>query len=492
VGNGTLQAIKLEEGTSTARLPVVIAEGIILSNSLGCLQSIIGSSRKRRIGTRTMMHIIYCCYFCCCCWCFPGNFVSVVNAAADGRHTSNYAVILSASRYWFNYRHNSNALSIYKLLKQNGFDDENIILMLADDFITNPRNPVKNGIFTKPGVTQQLQQQQQHLVNSILDPIDTEIDYRGEDVTVQNFVNVLLGIQPANMPHVPVLQTDEDSHILIYMTGHGGDQFFKFLDIEEILATQLSTTFRQMHQHKRYREILVVADTCQAYTMGDYINNNETTPNITIIGSSLKGQSSYAHHADPYLGLSVIEKYTYHFIEYITRNDMKLQKSIKHDMIDPYTYQQQRANIGYTDTYSIRKVDDIPMADFFANVQWKQNEIRKIQRNEDRFLHNNLQLISTETFEFFSQLISTDLFTSDHSITLKEVNQDDTNENIVKLNKSSCRGSNSCDVNTKREQQAKKDDAMYYNSMMEPKDTVFRILVLVILVSTFFISRRRW
>jgi hypothetical protein len=44
------------------------------------------------------------------------------------------------SRFWFNYRHVSNALSMYQLVKQLGVPDDQIILMLADDMPSNGRN----------------------------------------------------------------------------------------------------------------------------------------------------------------------------------------------------------------------------------------------------------------------------------------------------------------------------------------------------------------
>ena len=44
-------------------------------------------------------------------------------------HPSNiHAVLVSTSRYWFNYRHAINALGMYELFRKNGIPDENIIL----------------------------------------------------------------------------------------------------------------------------------------------------------------------------------------------------------------------------------------------------------------------------------------------------------------------------------------------------------------------------
>jgi glycosylphosphatidylinositol transamidase (GPIT) subunit GPI8 len=96
-------------------------------------------------------------------------------------HTSNYAVIVSSSRYWFNYRHAANALSIYQLLRRYGFSDENIILMIADEYAVNPRNPAKNKMYnTAASDTRTSKGARRNRPSLHTD--DIEIDYRGEDV----------------------------------------------------------------------------------------------------------------------------------------------------------------------------------------------------------------------------------------------------------------------------------------------------------------------
>lgn len=55
-------------------------------------------------------------------------------------------------------------------------------------------------------------------------------------------------------PDTPVskrLDTNERSNIFIYMTGHGGDEFLKFQDNEEISAFDIADAFQQMHTQKR-------------------------------------------------------------------------------------------------------------------------------------------------------------------------------------------------------------------------------------------------
>ncbi|GKY90885.1 hypothetical protein MPSEU_000061300 [Mayamaea pseudoterrestris] len=274
------------------------------------------------------------------------------SASSTATHTSNHAVIVSSSRYWFNYRHTTNALSIYQLLKRNGIPDDNIVLMLADEYAINDRNVYKNRLLTK-GRTG----------DSIYDS-DTQIDYRGDDVSVDNFLRVLRG-----QPHessLPVLQSNQHSHVLIYLTGHGGNQFFKFQDVEEITSQQLARAVAGMHERSKYQEVLIVADTCQAYTLADHM---EQVPNVTIIASSLKGESSYAHHVDGDLGLSVTERYTAAMVDYLKAMPEHLQVSLQQGLVDPYPFRVQRAHIGANDASAVRKLDEALVSEFFANVE---------------------------------------------------------------------------------------------------------------------------
>lgn len=45
------------------------------------------------------------------------------NDSSSGQHTNNWAVIVDTSRFWFNYRHAANVLSIYRSVKRLGIPD---------------------------------------------------------------------------------------------------------------------------------------------------------------------------------------------------------------------------------------------------------------------------------------------------------------------------------------------------------------------------------
>ena len=97
-------------------------------------------------------------------------------------HTSNWAVLVCTSAYWYNYRHMANALSFYHTVKRLGIPDSRIVLMLADDVACNARNAHPAQVFND----------ERHALNVY--GADVEVDYRGHEVTVESFMRVLTGV----------------------------------------------------------------------------------------------------------------------------------------------------------------------------------------------------------------------------------------------------------------------------------------------------------
>lgn len=159
---------------------------------------------------------------------------------ALSEHTSNWAVLVGTSRFWFNYRHLANVLSLYRTVKRLGIPDSQIILMLPDDMACNPRNAFPGAVYNNADRALDL------YGNNI------EVDYRGYEVTVENFIRLMTDRVGEDMPRSKRLLTDERSNILVYMTGHGGNEFLKFQDAEEISAFDLADAFEQMWEKKRY------------------------------------------------------------------------------------------------------------------------------------------------------------------------------------------------------------------------------------------------
>lgn len=204
--------------------------------------------------------------------------VATLLCFSNAIHTSNWAVLVSTSRFWFNYRHLANVLSLYRTVKRLGIPDSQIILMLPDDMACNPRNSFPGSVFNDKSRDLDLYDDKgDEGMGGI------EVDYRGYEVTVENFIRLLTDRWPADYPRSKRLMTDDRSNILIYMTGHGGNEFLKFQDAEEISSFDLGDAFEQMWEKKRY-------DALQSFAL-TWLTRTQI-PRVTVHDRYMPGQ----HH----------------------------------------------------------------------------------------------------------------------------------------------------------------------------------------------------
>ncbi|XP_078493754.1 GPI-anchor transamidase [Ciona intestinalis] len=276
----------------------------------------------------------------------------VTDHFSGSRHTNNWAVLVCTSRFWFNYRHIANALSVYRSVKRLGIPDSQIILMLADDMACNPRNP-------RPGKVYNNKNEAIDVYGS-----DVEVDYRGYEVTVENFIRVLTGRLPPDTPRSKRLNTDDRSNVLVYMTGHGGEDFLKFQDAEEIANVELADAFEQMWQRRRYNELLFIIDTCQAVSMFQRFYS----PNLVGIASSQIGEDSLSHHVDPAIGVYIIDRYTYHLLEFLEKVKPGSSKTMQ-QLMKVCPRHQCISTPGYSTHLFPRPMNQTLISDFFGSVR---------------------------------------------------------------------------------------------------------------------------
>jgi GPI-anchor transamidase subunit K len=316
----------------------------------------------------------------------------LVTFHVSAEHTSNWAVLVSTSRFWFNYRHLANVLSLYRTVKRLGIPDSQIILMLPDDMACNPRNAFPGTVYNNADRALDLYGD------------NIEVDYRGYEVTVENFIRLLTDRVGEDMPRSKRLLTDDRSNILVYMTGHGGKEFLKFQDAEEISAFDLADAFAQMWEKKRYHEMLFMIDTCQANTM----YTKFYSPNIIATGSSALDESSYSHHADNDVGVAVIDRYTYFNLDFLeTQVQDQFSKLTLGDLFDSYDFDKIHSHPGFR--YDLfpggeQKARNRLVMDFFGNVRnvevegatawnesaWREDMVRLGKLIEDARRRHNI------------------------------------------------------------------------------------------------------
>ncbi|RHY33881.1 hypothetical protein DYB32_003267 [Aphanomyces invadans] len=223
--------------------------------------------------------------------------------------------------------------------------------MLADQMPCNARNCFPGKVFDS----------NTHATNLYGD--DVEVDYRGAEVTVANFIKVLTGRHEPGTPASRRLDSDEDSNI--FMTGHGGDGFLKFQDAEELSSHDIAQAVQEMHVKGRYNELFYMVDTCQAGSLATQLYS----PNVVTIGSARTGENSYAYHTDFEVGLSLIDRFTYATLDYmqsmqVNRENTKTLGQLfgSYDPHMLYSTPDARTEL------LGRSINDVPITDFLGSV----------------------------------------------------------------------------------------------------------------------------
>lgn len=258
----------------------------------------------------------------------------------NAENSERWAFIVSSSKYWYNYRHESNALQVYRLLRDVGkIPDSRIQLFLTDTFACDPRNAKKGSIFAHSD----------HQYN--LSPHSTRINSFGCQSSVNSLLESLLGINRENYG------LRSSANVLFYVTGHGVDGFLKFSDNEELSSVQIESTLQKMRILGKFNKLLFISDTCEASTLSDHIK----TPNVVSIASSGRGRKSYAYQSDKSLGVSLTDRFTTLMVRSIQRSIKSSHDSTISGLINEISQQDIRSNMQTKATTKI----DWGVQDFF-------------------------------------------------------------------------------------------------------------------------------
>lgn len=212
----------------------------------------------------------------------------------------NYAVIIDTSRLWANYRHTSNVLVLYQIVREMGIPDSRITMMLNGDIACNSRN-------TDPGTV--FHTRSENLYNNV------ELDYRGDEITKETIVRLFQGKYPGFTPRDRRLLVQGEDNLFVFLTGHSGIGFAKIQDAEELYAVDFGRVFKEMDAAGRYQSLFWIGDTCRAASL----HNEFYSKNVVAVGSSKELESSYSRHGDRELGVSIVDRFSFHSDEVIRK-----------------------------------------------------------------------------------------------------------------------------------------------------------------------------
>lgn len=209
----------------------------------------------------------------------------------------NWAVVIAASENWMNYRHQADALAFYQMLKRFGYDDEHILLIMADDIAYHPNNP-------QQGVVQ-------HVPNGENLYEGIEIDYRLSEISPEIFQRILLGEMENS------LHADSDDNVLLFWSGHGERGNWVWREEGKFSDELLRETLDRMAQEQKYRKLLGLIETCYSGSMGMM---TEGIPGVLFVTAANEQETSKAECYSTDLGVWMTNRFTTTLLDCIEKN----------------------------------------------------------------------------------------------------------------------------------------------------------------------------
>ena len=242
-------------------------------------------------------------------------------AAADA--SDHWAVIMAGSNTFGNYRHQADTNHAVKIMLANGIPRDHIIHLSYDDVANSSYNPYPGQLFNKP-ITGSVSQAELDAAN-VYDASYT--DYKGYDVTAQNFYNVLLG----DDSNGPALKSNENSHVFLNFADHGGVGLLgvPYYCGDYIYADELNNVLKQMHDKKMFKQLTFYVEACESGSMFPDLSDDLDIYAITATNASSSSWGTYcgsdAYVGDEYIGSCLGDLFSVNWMEDSDANDLSVE-----------------------------------------------------------------------------------------------------------------------------------------------------------------------
>ena len=229
---------------------------------------------------------------------FQQSFSEDVESHELPQTTDRWAVVISPSTSWVNYRHQADAFAMYQLLRQNGYDDDHIILIVEDNLANDQQNVFPGQIFVeRPSDSEAWNP----LVNEDVRK-NAVIDYHFSDLQPEDIADIMLGRQSDRLPYV--IHPESTSNVFFFWSGHGGKQEGPLWGNEDSKtyfgAERIKDIITQMDAANMYRRMILAIETCYSGKWGEAITG---LPDVLVITAANDFETSKADLFDQQLGV---------------------------------------------------------------------------------------------------------------------------------------------------------------------------------------------
>ena len=206
-----------------------------------------------------------------------------LNLPATGER---WAVVVSPSTTWNNYRHQADAFAIYQLLRHHGYDDDHIVLIVEDNLANDPQNPKPGEIYIDRSAQPN---PDDPLMNTNIRK-NAVVDYHFSDlISPDDLGDILLGRASDRLPHV--IRPTETDNVLLFWSGHGGEGEGPLWGNEDSRQAFGTGRIRSIVEQMQFRRMLLAVEACYSGLWGEAVTG---IPDVLVLTAANAYETSKA------------------------------------------------------------------------------------------------------------------------------------------------------------------------------------------------------
>ncbi len=248
--------------------------------------------------------------------------------------SDHWAVVISPSVKWSNYRHQADAFAMYQTLRHHGYDDDHIVLIVEDNLADAPRNVFPGEIFVER--SNDSAAENDPFINDNVRK-NAVVDYHFSDLRPEDLLDIMTGQSSDWLPHV--IHPTKTSNVFFFWSGHGGSlegplwgdedaiEFFgmeRIRDIVERMGGEVpfSKILEDTPDTRRYRRMMFAIETCFSGRWGEALTDMN---DVLVLTSANSMESSKVDIFDNQLGVYLSNAFARTFRKQVdARNDITI------------------------------------------------------------------------------------------------------------------------------------------------------------------------
>ena len=226
-----------------------------------------------------------------------------------------WALLITPSTTWFNYRHQADILAIYQTLRRHGYDDDHIVLICEDNLANAPENKYPGKVYVDNPLTPESPYSDDDDMRK-----NAVVDYHFTDLQMDDIRKIILGdTDGGRLPHV--LHTTAESNLFIFWSGHGangrGMCWSDGSGSEVFTGERMRGILKELNDRDGYRRCMLAIETCFSGLIGEAIVG---LPDVVAITAANTVEPSKADVHNPVLGVFLSNAFTRTFRITINNN----------------------------------------------------------------------------------------------------------------------------------------------------------------------------